>query len=103
MKEPEIKALPNYSSAPMSTGEAAIFLGRLPHTLEEWRRRKVGPVYWTTTIPGQTRKRVMYYRSDLIEFAQFERHPPQFELKPHPGRRPGGKNKPKPPAPDHGR
>lgn len=83
----------------MSTGEAATFLGRFPKTVCEWRQRGVGPVYWTMRTPGQKRRRIVYYLSDLIEFAQMERHAPLYELKPHPGRRPGGKNRPKAPKP----
>ena len=50
----------------MTAEQAAEFLGFSPHTLRDWRLRRVGPRFYRQGI-GR-RAAVMYRRADLVTF-----------------------------------
>lgn len=45
------------------SAEAATYLGLSPHTLEDWRRRGIGPTY--RRVGSNSRARILYLIEDL--------------------------------------
>jgi hypothetical protein len=74
----------------LPTKTAALCLGVSAETLRGWRQRHLGPTY--VRLPGGT---ICYPLEDLKSFIAKVTVQEGKLPRPHPGRMPGGRNKPK--------